>query len=146
MIDTKLPLRRAYYSMLNGNITSNGNNVPVYDDVIKLGDETNLYILLSSQTSNDDSTLCCFASTDTMLLDIVYKAQGRTNKQVVDTIANQIFSLILPSVAGNGLPEQPEIEIYHPRVESDSYVTMTLGASQQIVRRLITFTHRIKQK
>lgn len=140
MIDTKLPLRRAYYELLNGNIS-----VPVYSDIQALGDTESTYVLLSSQTSNSSNRMCGWASTDTMLLDIVYKAEGRSNKQTVDAIANEIFSLLLPSPGNNNLPAQPGIEIYNITVVSDNYVPISMGDRKQITRRLITFSQTIKQ-
>ena len=45
-------IRTAYFTALNGNVTYNGNDVPLFDAYAIPDGVTYPYILLSSQTSN----------------------------------------------------------------------------------------------
>src|ERR1700761_1706845 len=103
MIDVKLGIRKAYYDLLSGALTYNTNLVPVVDDVKNLGDAANPYVLLSNQAGVDASTFATFDSTDTIVLDIVYKGGSRVNKAIVDAVAGQILPLVLPAPGRNGL-------------------------------------------
>lgn len=145
MIDVKQPLRTAYYSLLNGALTYNTVNVPVVDDVLRLNDPAQVYVLLSNQSGSDSSTFQTFDSEETMTLDIVFKAGVRANKQVVDNIAGQIMALLLPAPGFNNLPPQIGVQFDCVRLNDDRYITLALNSSNTVVRRLLTFKHHIRQ-
>jgi len=145
MIDVKSLVRKAYYELLNGSLSFNGVNVPVSDDLKKLQDSgANIYVLLSNQTSSNLDTMQTWDSQETIVLDIVHKA-ARSNKQTVDNIANQIFGLILPSPGVDSLIRQTGIHINCVNVGQDEYLTLTLGQSLTMTRRLITFRQHVRQ-
>lgn len=145
MIDVKQPLRTAYYSLLNAALTYNAQPVPVADDVLRLNDASTLYVLLSNQSGSDSSTFQTFDSQETLVLDIVFKAASRANKQAVDNVAGQILALLLPAPGYNNLPGQIGVQFDCVRLTDDRYLTMTLNSSNTVVRRLLTFTHHVRQ-
>lgn len=147
MIDVKLSLRRAYYDLLTlpPGLIYNGNLVPVVDDAKNLGDGSNPYVLLSNQAGVDASTFQTFDSTETLVLDIVYKAGARVNKAVVDNVAGQILDLVLPSPGMNGLSPDPSIWVDCLKLNDDRYIPFTLNNSNSVIRRLLTFKQHVRQ-
>jgi len=145
MIDVKQPVRKSYYDLLNGAITFAGDPVPVVDDVKKLGDSSTLYVLLSNQSGADSSTFQTFDSDETIVLDIVFKSGARVNKETVDNIAGQIFSLLLPTPGVTGLTSPPGTQINCVRLKDDRYLTLTLNSSNSVVRRLLTLSMHVRQ-
>jgi hypothetical protein len=147
MIDASQPLRTAYYQLLNGNLLYNNINVPVSDDLKKLQDSgSSVYVLLSTQDSTDANTMQSWDSEESIVLDIVFKASARSNKQVVDNVAGQILGILFPSPGGpSALPRQTGIQINCVRLDSSSYLTLSLGQAGTLVRRLLTFKQHVRQ-
>lgn len=141
MKDSALPLRRAYFQLLNGNIS-----VPVYDDAQALGDTENLYVLLGNQASGDTSPLSGWTNRQSINLQIVYKSAGQTNKEKMDTIANEIMALLLPDRTGNALPIDADFQFLNVVLESSNYLSMSAGKSLQVSQRILIFTQDVIQK
>lgn len=145
MIDVNHPIRKAYFELLDGAITYQGNPVPVGDEAKPFADTTPVYIILSSQTDVDNSTLSTWDSNHDIVLDIVFKATSRASKSVVDDIANQIFALVFPAPGQNGLPVQTGIQIQCAKKSGDRDLSLELNKSNTVLRRLITISHKIHQ-
>lgn len=141
MKDSALPLRKAYYTLLNGNIS-----VPVYDDTQALGDDENLYVLLGNQASGDTSPLSGWSNNQSINLQIVYKSAGQTNKEKLDIVANEIMTLLLPDRTGNALPFDPDFQFLNVVLESSNYLSMAQGKSLQVSQRILIFTQDVIQK
>lgn len=144
MIDVKLPLRTAYYSLLNGHLVSGSNIVPVSDSVEKLADTADLYVLLTQQYGTPVLTQQSWNSEETMLIDIINRGT-RVSKNLVDNIASQIFTLLFPNPQTNALPAQPGIYIYCARVTDDRYLVFGQTGGKNVTRRLITVTQMVTQ-
>lgn len=145
MIDVKLPVRKAFYDLLMGQLTYAGNLVPVNDDLKALGDSSNPYVLLSNQTGTPVNSFQTFDSNETIVLQIVNKAASRTNKAVVDNVAAQIIPLVVPAPGSNGLVPSPAIQINCVGLSGDTYMTLTLNNSNTFIKRLLTFKMRVRQ-
>jgi hypothetical protein len=145
MIDVKLPVRKAFYDLLNGALTYQGSLVPVVDDMKNLGDASTLWVLLSNQTGADSSTFQTFDSDETIVLDVVYKGASRVNKEQVDNVVGQILPLALPAPGSNGLNPFPSVQINCVKVSSDQYLTTALNSSNSVIRRLVTFRMHVRQ-
>lgn len=146
MIDVKLPLRTAYYQLLNTAIIYNSIPVPVSTDVKKLTDSAaTTYIIISGQSGTDISTFSNFESQEDILIDIVCKGKTRVNREIVDQIAGQILHLILPSPGKNGLPPQAGIQIDCVQKSMDKELDLVLNAGTTANRRLLTFTQKVAQ-
>lgn len=145
MIDIKLPIRKAYYDLLIGALSINANLIPVIDDMKNLGDSSTMWVLLSNQAGAPANTFQTFDSMETIVLDIVFKAGARANKEVVDNIAAQIIPLVITAPGSNGLIPGPEIQINCVELQADTYLTLALNTSNSVVRRLLTFKQRVRQ-
>lgn len=145
MIDVKLPLRKAYYQLLNGQLSFGGNNVPVYDDVAWLQNTDSLYVLLMNNSSVDRNTQQSFSSEEDIILDIIFTAAARANKETVDIVASQIQNLVCPNPQQNGLPVQAGIWIDNVYKSADNYMDFTLQNAKSVIRRIITFSQLVTQ-
>lgn len=145
MIDFKYLLRKAYFQTLNGSLTFNSINVPVYDDIMWLGNSDNLYVLMTQNSSTDRSTQQSFSSEEEFQIQIV-QLGTKVNKQVLDNVANQIFSKVLPYPNQlNGLSQQPGVLIDNLYKLSDLYDSFKEANSKNVVRRIITFSQLVTQ-
>jgi hypothetical protein len=144
MIDVHKKVRKAYYEALNGQLTYDGSPVSVWDEKAE-ATTNNIYVLLSTQTATDTSTFSSFDTQTTILIDIVSKSQDRVSKDVLDEVAQQILTIILPTVTTNGLPAQSGVQILNVRKESDNYLPVQLSATGSIIRRLIRFSQRVHE-
>lgn len=145
MIDVHLPLRKAYYELLNNAVQYNSLPVPVGDELKPFAATVPVYIVLSTQTDRDQSTFQSFDSEHDINIEIVFKAQSRGNKGVLDLIASQVLNLVLPAPAQNGLPPQTGIQILCVRKTTDTDLALALNTSNTVIRRIITFRQYIRQ-
>jgi hypothetical protein len=92
MKDPTSELHEAYYTLLNGNVTVNGTEIPVYKWE-KPGNETRIEI--ATTTLTDDS------SQDTYILEvlqdvtIVSSLRAPDERQVADDISSEVCELVI---------------------------------------------------
>lgn len=89
-------IRTAYYTALNGNVTYNGNDVPVFDAYAIPDGVTYPYILLSSQTSNQLRIKRCKRYNASILIDIVTGSTDPIGRSDAEDIAEQIENIVNP--------------------------------------------------
>lgn len=95
-MELSLSLRTAFYGALNGNITSNGENVPIYD-VFAIPEQPKYpYILLSSQTAEQRGVKRCKQYNASILIDIVTGSTDPIGRQQSEEIAGQIEDIVIP--------------------------------------------------
>lgn len=140
MRDSKLAIRTAYFTALNGNITLAGFDVPVWDRVPTR--QSYPYVKLSTQTSVFlGGKQTCVRQDTTILLDIVTSYDGEQGgKQDADLIADQCLILLtdtLPILIG-------DLKLVMTQVDSDFDIEES-SASGYIIRRLIRFRNTIQQ-
>lgn len=153
MVDVQRYVRQAYYQLLNGNVTcaippaTIPAVVPVGDELRKFADTDNIYIILSSQSGVDNRNFTFFMTYEEIVIDIVFKAASRANKQVLDSVANQVIALVLPSSspAINGLPAQAGMQFLDVYLRESRYMSLALNNSSTVIRRLLTFRQTVGQ-
>lgn len=145
MIDPKKAVRTAYFNLLNGALSSSALPVPVTDDVKSLASTAMIYVLLSNQSGAMGGTFQTFDTDESIVIDIVYKAVGYVNKEVLDGVAAQILALVLPSVGNTGLTSPSGFQINCVVLSDDKYLTLALNNSTSVVRRLLTFKQHVRQ-
>lgn len=145
MIDVKTPLRRAYYSLLNGAIMLNSNPVTIADDTTPMGDASNIYVIMQHQGGPSKNNFGAFITTEKMILEIVSKGSSRVDTEVIDNIAGQILNLVCPSPSANGLPPQNGLQIINVFLSDDRYLGYQVSKTNTLKRRILTFTHTVIQ-
>lgn len=148
MQDVNLPIRRSFYTRLNGMLTYNGVVAPIGDEVLKSTDENaDFYVILSSQFSRPAYTKSSSPREATILLDIVSKTQ-RVSKQIVDDLASQIINLIFPDTYApysHTLPVPAGWQFHEVQIVDDRPGPTSVSDSITVVRRLLQFQLRVIQ-
>lgn len=131
-----------YYAALNGNITYNSANVPIYDRVPK--NTTFPYIIFQSYTGVDESNKSNYMKEVTVTVQVVTGfdlEQG--GKEESDNIADQILQIIRER-PDNLLDLSPNFNLINVSVDDTSSYEQTTE-THLIVYRNIRFRHKVEQ-
>jgi hypothetical protein len=146
MRDTQKILRHAVFQTLNGNVTYNGSNIPVYDEKRLLGDQDNLFIILGSQRESDDSPDEYFITNSSIDIEIQHRTEFEVSKDAIDDVSDQVLQIIMPTPYTNGFPVQNLFQINGVTRSSTISRNFSLTDSQSIVAKIITITCKIIQQ
>lgn len=134
-------IRFGYYDALNGNITSNGNIVPIYDVYAIPEDVNKPYILLSTQTSFQRNLKRCKAYNASILIDVVTGGQNNTAGRIqAEDIAEQIEDIVNPDTFNDLDIEMYGWSIGNTSRESDTDSSLMNG-HEYVYRKLIRYEH-----
>jgi len=140
MKDPSYAIRKAYFDELDGNLSVNGNNVPVYDRVPDK--PPSHYVLIAEQTAVDESSKGCFGVDATVLLDVVTRFKKGGGKKDADVISNQITQRIIDH---ESYPDaSPEFKIYGVMLENMNTLE-SMEPSEYVVRKLIRIRNLVQQ-
>lgn len=137
MNNVNLQLRSAYHQMLNGNVTVNGSNVPMFYLNVTEGDP-DLYILLSSIQVTESPGSKCSTMTDNSLVFTVYSRYEKNSGAEVDLVVDQLLAIIFPTVS-TVVPGTMSINLVNDVVTGG----FNAAKNKQICERTITFQHLI---
>jgi len=139
----KLPteeLQKAYYTALNGNITYNGSNVPVYDAVPESASYP--YIRLAEFFVTPDNTKDTYISNVITQVDVVTAYDGSFGgKKASQNISDQITRIIV--TRGSYLPLNGFNMFVSTLDIASSFETQTESHNLYIKR--IRFSHKIEE-
>ena len=140
-------IKSAYFDALDGNITYNGDVIPVYDEE---ADETggDYYIIISTITDADLPNKGKFMNDVEVLIDVVSQNNFRIDlvKQIVDSITAKVLNTILPSINTTSLLGNSDFQIVDVRKSASNHVPILDTGVKKIVRRLTRFTQIIIEK
>lgn len=143
MIDVSNNVRDIYLSLLNGNITYNGTNVPVYGEN-PFNTPPKRFVIISEISESSDTTNQSTTHTVNAQIDI-YSEQYRTNDlSIVDNIANQILSILIPDSSVNGFSDA-EVIVYPMQRSSSRYLPLQSG-DNYIARKIINISNLVNEK
>lgn len=144
MNDINAPVRKAWYTLLNGNLTYGGYNVPVQDEKLK---EANTvfkhYVILGEQTNTPDWTKASYDTIATINIDIVTKTDNSVSKKIADNIAQQIFSLLYPTLHVHALTPPANWQFVYVHHTGDHYLPLQETPTSFQMRRILTFGLRV---
>jgi len=143
MRDTKKILRHAVYNALSGNVTYDGNPIPVYDEK---NDNEPIYILLSNQQEFDDNTSDAFITRSTLDYEVVEQTGYSVSKDAIDDINDQILTIIFPTPSTTGLTMPTGFQFLNLRRESSRSLAFEISATESIIRNITTITATIVQQ
>lgn len=144
MIEVAHHIRKAYVDLLDGNLTLNGDNVNIYDELADDTDEDN-YVILSTQTDSDTSNKHGFESDHTITIDIVTRFQTAARKYPSEDIAGQILALVLPTPQTTGLVSPSGLQITAVRLQDTQSLSVEQIGNYKVVRKILRFTHKCVQ-
>lgn len=145
MLDINKLVRYGVGQSLTGQLIYESVSVPVVDDVLTSDTNSDMYVLLGSQTAVEQSNFAKFAHDCTITLDIAHNTGFGVSKDGVDNVAQQIFTILQPTTITNGLTAQAGIQFSDLQKDSDSYLTMTLSDGSAVVRRIIVYRVLVHQ-
>jgi hypothetical protein len=147
MFEVQTELRQAYLTKLS-TVAINGISIPFYDERVgaspaQIGTAT-AYGLIANQTAQDILVKCGFYQDCSITIDIVTKyPKQKGGKLLSEQISNQVLQLIR---TGSTLdyPIMDNFQIVTCRKTLDRGLTED-NVSDTVYRKLLIFTHKIKQ-
>lgn len=144
MKNTSYPIRKAFYELLDGSLSYGGSDVPVYDEVLQ--ESADLYVIIGNQTKGNRDNFCTFVSDCTLTLDIIQRSSFDFTKDAIDSVHDQIGTLLSSSPGTHNLPLQSGFQISAVTEDSFSYVPTLQAEQGYIIRKLITYRIRIVEQ
>jgi hypothetical protein len=143
MKDSSNSVRTIYVNALNGNITYNGKDVPVYGQTPFRTTPQN-YVVIADINEVANNTNNSFQNNVTVNIDIFSEQYRINDLSVVDNIASQILNILIPDTQINGFSDTDFIiypmsrinSLYLPLQDGDNYVA----------RKIITINNLVNQK
>lgn len=142
MKDVKQSLQEAYYSLLNGNVSYSGSNVPVYDEMRVPQDPVYPYVMISNFTQIDDSDKSSFGEEITVDLEVIDRATQFASRAGLFSVINQIKQIIRVrpeafSVAG--------WNIFNTKLDTEITIPKEFDGNHIYFGTRLTFRHSIEQ-
>lgn len=143
MLDCSNNVRTIYVNALNGNITFNGQDVPVYGQVA-FRTMPKYYIIISGINEVSDNTNDSFGNNVEVTIDINAQQYREYLNSVVDSIASQILNILIPDPKVDGFSDT-DFFVYPIQRTSSLYLPVQDGENF-IARKIITISNLVQQK
>ena len=140
-------LRHSVYAELNGNLSYNSSNVPVYDEKKHVGDTDQIFVLLSTQqeTPTDDND-CTFITRSSIDIEIIAKTEFEVSKDMIDDVSDLVQNLLLPTKGTLGFSSPSGWQFQNPRFESSFTQNLAISETQSILRKICKFVCEIVEQ
>jgi len=143
MLDCSNNVRVIYVSALNGNLSYNGKDVPVYGQT-PFDTTPQNYVVIGNITETSDNTNHSFGNDVEVVVDI-FSEQYRVNDLgVVDNIASQILNILIPDTQVDGF-DDANFEVFPIGRSSSRYLPLQDG-DNYVARKIITINNLVNQK
>jgi hypothetical protein len=143
MIDCANNVRTIYVNALNGNLSYNGKDVPVYGQT-PFDTTPQNYVVIGNITETSDNTNHSFGNDVEVVVDI-FSEQYRVNDLgVVDSIASQILNILIPDTQVDGF-DDANFEVFPIGRSSSRYLPLQDG-DNYVARKIITINNLVNQK
>lgn len=145
MKDTQKILRHAVFNALNGNLTYDGNNVPVYDEKKPDNVTAKFFVLLSTQQEVDENTHDTFITLSTIDLEIIHKTGSGVTKDAIDNVSELLLQILLPTPVTFGIEGNADFQMTDIRRERTVTRVLEISPTESIIRKIITISSRFVQ-
>lgn len=143
MLDSSNSVRTLYIAQLNGNITYNGKNVPVYGQT-PFGTTPQYYVVISDINEVAVNTNHNFGNNVEVTIDIFAQQYRVYDNSVVDNITSQVLNLLIPDTNVNGFSDA-NFEVYPMSRTSSTYLPL-YDSDNFVARKIITINNLVNQK
>lgn len=143
MKDTSNSIRVIYVNALNGNLSYNGQDVPVYGQTPFRTTPKN-YVVISSITESANNNNQYFGNLVDVVIDIFSEQYRVYDNGVVDNIASQILTILIPDTAVDGFSDS-DFVVYPTARTSSTYLPLQNG-DNFVARKIITLSNLVNQK
>jgi hypothetical protein len=148
MNDTGQAVRKAFYEALYNQVSNPENGatkVPIVDEKLDLNiTEHTLYMLIGGQQATPVNTKQTWASEVDINITIVNRRKATNSKTTIETIADDLLSIILPTKTTYGITINEPFHLSYVKYISDSYVFDQVADGWEIKKSIILKT-RITQ-
>jgi len=136
-------VRQIFINALNGNLSYNGKNVPVYGQT-PFKTPPQYYVVISSISEVANNTNNSFGNNVDVVIDINAAQYRVYDNAVVDNIASQILNILIPDTGIDGFDDS-DFEVFPIARTSSSYLPVQDG-DNFIARKIITLSNLVNQK
>ena len=143
--DFNQPLRKAIFEALNHQIQYEASEVPVHDQKQRKGYDNTNYVIIGNITSSDNRTFQGWSRIMSFDLDIVTKTTNAISSLIADTIAGQIFEILMPDIGLVGVVVPTGFNYINLRLDSDRYIDFELTDTSSLLRRILGFNIQVDQ-
>jgi len=143
MLDSSNNIRNIYINALNGNISYNSRNVPVYGQQPFTTTPQN-YVVISSINEVAVNTNNSFGNSVDVVIDIFSEQYRVYDNSIVDDIASQILNILIPDTQVNGFSDT-YFEVFPTQRTASSYLPLRDGENF-VARKIITISNLVNQK
>lgn len=143
MLDSANNVRQIYVDLLNGNLTYNGKDVPVYGQTPFRTTPQN-YVVIGAIAESSDNTNHNFRNDVEVTIDIFSEQYRTYDNGVVDNIASQILNILIPDTNVNGFSDA--YFIVYPMGRTSSRYLPLQNEQNFIARKIITISNLVNQK
>ena len=143
MLDCSNNVRSIYVTTLNGNISYNGKNVPVYGQT-PFGTTPQYYVIIGDINEVANNTNHTFQNQVDVIVDIFAEQYRVYDNSVVDNITSQVLNLLIPTPNVNGFSDA-NFFVYPTSRTSSRYLPLVNG-DNFVARKIITISNLVNQK
>ena len=143
MLDCANNVRSIYVATLNGHITYNGKNVPVYGQT-PFGTTPQYYVIIGDINEVANNTNHTFQNQVDVVVDIFAEQYRVYDNSVVDNITSQVLNLLIPTTSVNGFSDA-NFFVYPTSRTSSRYLPLVNG-DNFVARKIITISNLVNQK
>lgn len=143
MKDASNNIRVIYVNALNGNLSYNGQDVPVYGQTPYRTTPKN-YVVISSITETANNNNQYFGNSVDVVIDIFSEQYRIYDNAIVDNIAGQILNILIPDTAVDGFSDT-DFVVYPTARTSSNYLPLQNGENF-VARKIITISNLVNQK
>lgn len=145
MIDVNYPLRKIYYTALNGLVY---NSIPLKAYYQKAPDDiADANYIVFGGISNSDQSSKSNSDTDTSIRVTVHTFKDKYNDgAAADAITGLIFSAIYPNAHDRADMSADGLQLVGTILSSDIVQNYNIQGNREYVDRVLTFKHRIFQQ
>jgi hypothetical protein len=143
MKDASNNIRVIYVNALNGNLSYNGQDVPVYGQTPFRTTPKN-YVVISSITESANNNNQYFGNFVDVVIDIFSEQYRVYDNGVVDNISSQILNILIPDTGVDGFNDA-DFVVYPTARTSSTYLPLQNG-DNFVARKITTLSNLVNQK
>lgn len=146
--DVGQPLRAAYFSVLNGQLTYEASVIPIVDEKLDVDiTEHDIYVLMLDQIEDDTNANKSNWATEVLLrMQVVNQRKSTNTKEVVEDISNQILTILFPTRTTTSLSLTAPLSLTYAKKVSANYNPLIQNDRGFLISKVLEFKNRITQQ
>ena len=145
MRDTQKILRSVIYNALNGAVNVSGV-IPVYDEKRPATSTSSVYILLSTQQEQDNSTSDAFITLSTIDIEVCQDTESEVSKDVIDDVGNEVLTVLFPTAFTYGITQPSNMQVMNLNRDRTITRAFEISPTKSILRKIITISATMVQQ